>query len=186
MKGKKLSLVLAFFFCAFSVFAQDRSQEKSKYRGFVELGHSFALKSYYSTSQGGDISATTMMVSTSHGTQVSPCFFVGAGIGVHSFYKEKFDKVIVPLFLDIKGNFFSKKDSPFINVKFGYHFGEDKGLYFVPSIGYCIYTGSQKENTLNIKCGYQLINRENKTTWPSHSNKDQKMGAIVVSLGYGF
>jgi len=104
----------------------------SGYRGFVDAGYTIKM---------GDISMNRFEFSTSHGYQINPYFFAGAGIGVSMFSdvqlgyvnvadstskkKERF-KMAIPLFVDLHFNFMEGTIVPFAGIKAGYSIGLSK------------------------------------------------------------
>ncbi|WP_280744704.1 MULTISPECIES: hypothetical protein [unclassified Parabacteroides] len=108
--------------------AEAVSGSGSGYRGFLEAGYVMKM---------GDISTSRIEVTTSHGYQVNPSFFIGVGVGVNLYsdglhYKGKHIENVdtfniattIPIFADLRYNFLeSGKAIPFIGLKAGYSIG---------------------------------------------------------------
>jgi small nuclear ribonucleoprotein (snRNP)-like protein len=110
------------------------------YKGFFDAGYTMKM---------GDLSSNRMEVTTSHGYQVTPSFFIGAGLGVNlysdNFYKNSTylnDSIggpkdvmmktvdslnisaTLPIFVDIRYNFTTEGQIiPFAGLKAGYSLG---------------------------------------------------------------
>ena len=101
--------------------ANAQNTLKNCYRGFVDAGYSIGI---------GDYEFGRFEVNTTHGYQVNPYFFFGAGLGLHFMseyetagmdialdYRES--KVDIPVFANVRCNFSKGKVSPYIDVKGG-------------------------------------------------------------------
>lgn len=99
-------------------------------------------------------------VTTTHGVQLAPKFFIGAGSGIlidsNEFY--------IPLYADFRFDFFNgKKISPFIDLKAGYTLlginsngtGAGAGLYLNPTVGFRIRLTERMG--INIGLAYSLL-----------------------------
>lgn len=73
---KKVLILLTVLFASMSVKAQD--DFNSGYRGFADLGYTIGV---------GDYEFGRFEISTTHGYQVCPYFFVGAGVSFHFMSK---------------------------------------------------------------------------------------------------
>ncbi len=77
-------------------------------------------------------------VSTTHGYQINPHFFVGGGVGVLFSYNNKNNsksKVGVPLYGDFRYTMLKSRVTPFFEGKVGYSVADYKGFYASPTIG---------------------------------------------------
>ncbi len=109
------------------------------YQGFIEGKLAFG---------GGDYSAAGVF--TSHGYQFNPYVFFGGGAGLMvgsssaDGYVDRYidDKVMVPIYANIKINILNKKISPMIDGKLGYSISDAKGLFFATSVGCRIRLGN--------------------------------------------
>lgn len=122
------------------------------YRGFVDIG------GVIGTGEDGD---AVFSLTTSHGYQVNPYFFVGGGLGVEHHFD--YEKTFIPLFVDLRTYFIPNSISPYLDVKFGYApaVGSDDydlefkgGAYLNPSLGVTFSVNSQF--AMNLSVGYNL------------------------------
>ncbi|MBO4602984.1 MAG: hypothetical protein J5651_07470 [Salinivirgaceae bacterium] len=136
---KKASLILMGMMVISSVvFAQDIKYPNRGYRGFAE------------TSLGSgsidEISFFEFGINTIHGYQIIPQLFVGGGIGANvygldfasdnnfeDYNNTEWD--VIPVFLNIRGDFIKKKVSPFADIRIGTSVGDIEGDYFALSAG---------------------------------------------------
>lgn len=123
------TVALAFFACTY-VFAQSNFRDRHMaYKGFADIGLGSAFCD-------GD-NNTSFNLTTSHGIQINPYFFVGAGIGVNVSSSSVTDgaTVIAPIFGQVRANILNKSISPYVDFKGGGSVGDFKGGYVEPSIG---------------------------------------------------
>lgn len=117
---KRFFFVIAVLMSIVSSYAQDNTYGGG-YRGFADLGYTIGV---------GDYDFGRFEISTTHGYQVNPYFFVGGGVGFHFMesYKtvgmeyaldERKSKVSIPLFADFRGTFSKRKFAPFVDLKLG-------------------------------------------------------------------
>lgn len=115
----------------FSIGSIAQNTAKNCYRGYVDAGYSVGI---------GDYDFGRFEVNTSHGYQINPYLFIGAGTGLHfmSSYKTKDmdipldirdSKVDIPVFANIRCNLLKKKVSPFVDIKGGTYVTNNGGLY---------------------------------------------------------
>ncbi len=192
MKKYLLSAVLL----ACGVLASNAQNVASNcYRGFVDVGYSFGL---------GDYDFGRVEINTSHGYQISPYFFVGAGLGLHfmSSYETpdiyipldvRDSQVDVPVFANARVNFTKKKVTPFVDVKAGTFVTNNGGLYLNIAVGCRIATNSR--NAINVSVGYAFEKLEFQTfkkftstyslDYTRYANK-LDTESIGVKVGYEF
>ncbi|MDE6395892.1 MAG: hypothetical protein K2K84_01315, partial [Muribaculaceae bacterium] len=91
-------------------------------------------------------------VTTSHGYQINPTFFVGAGIGMERC--TKFDDWVAPVFAQGRADFLFGKFTPFADLRLGYQFGQGGGVYFSPTVGYRFNWG--RKAGINLGLGMTL------------------------------
>jgi hypothetical protein len=116
--------------------------QKSGYKGFVEAGYTVGID---------DNNFGRVEVSTSHGYQFNPYFFLGVGLAL-SYYTEP-EKSAMPIFADARVNFLKGKFVPFAGVKIGYTTSDAvKGFYFAPSVG--VKMMLSRHSALNFSLGY--------------------------------
>ena len=116
---KKIAILLAATM-ALAINSNAQSMQ-SGYKGHVDAGYSVGI---------GDYDFGRFEVNTTHGYQVNPYIFLGAGTGLHfmSSYKTgdmeipldvRDSKVDIPVFANFRSNFTKGKISPFFDIKGG-------------------------------------------------------------------
>lgn len=145
------------------------------YRGFVDFG--YAIKS-------GDLGVSRVELTTTHGYQITPFFFIGAGIGL-DYYHEA-ETWGLPLFGEVRSEILRGKFAPFVDVKVGYTFMDVDGMYIHPSIG-CRF---ELTNTigLNVSLGYsmQYVEAPKDPKEPFGTVAEKNCGAISLKVGIDF
>ena len=122
MKKLKLFLLAALCLIGASANAQNENGTTEGYQGFIELNMGRYVKS-------NDFRIFNM--STTHGVQINPNVFVGAGIGYDFYayaYADEHDVKTdvsgsIPVFANFRWNVLDKKISPVFDLKAGYTFG---------------------------------------------------------------
>lgn len=190
---KKVFLLLALLSSVICSNAQNTA--KNCYRGFVDAGYSVGI---------GDYNFGRFEVNTSHGYQINPYLFIGAGAGLHFMYSYKTkdmdipldvrdSKVDIPVFANIRCNFLKKKVSPFVDVKGGTYVTNDGGLYVNASAG-CRFSINEKQ-AINLSIGYatEKLQFETFDRFISHTSMDYTKyntlydtEAITIKLGFEF
>lgn len=167
----------------------------SGYRGFVDFGYTAGV---------GDMNIGRVELTTSHGFQFNPYLFVGAGTGIHCYFKANERKLelsekeclpVIPFFVDLRGSFLKGSIVPFIGIKLGYSCAlvsasneydfSGLGLYIAPSAGVKFAITSQA--MLNLSLGYSVQN----TTIGEYSYRDYdettiNMGGVSIKMGVEF
>ena len=135
------------------------------YRGFAELDGAFKIgEDFYPDNP--DLTSTGFFgVSTSHGFQTCPFFFVGGGIAMH--YHFGWEKLFVPIFGNIHVNFINARCSPFFDFKGGYAAVDGHGGYVNTSIGFNVMF--TPHIGLNFSLGYTMQRAEFYETSLSYS-----------------
>ena len=127
---KKL-LILTFMACiCASTFAQSEFRDRHMaYKGFADIGLGSAFID--------EESSVSFKLTTSHGIQINPYLFAGAGVGVDLSSSSGSDgaTVIAPIFGHVRANFLNRSISPYFDFKGGGTVGDFKGGYVEPSIG---------------------------------------------------
>lgn len=145
---------------------------KLDYRGFIDYGYTFGAGA------GRGIDKVTF--TTSHGAQVLPFLYVGAGAGINFYHK--YDNYTVPLFANIRTDILPTIYTPFFDVKIGYSIGGVSGFYFSPSIG-CHFK-DDKGSGWNIGVGY-VMQRIN-LYYGEWKLGDINVGGICLKIGVSF
>lgn len=126
---KRFLLILTAAILSVGVFAR---QPQRGYRGFIDWDNN--LTQYDAWYEGNHKTYYYTGVSTSHGFQFNPNFFLGGGLAVQ--YNKYSDSYVVPLFLQVRTDQKFGKFTPFGDLRIGYSCTDGGGLYLSPMIGY--------------------------------------------------
>lgn len=145
------------------------AQPEPGYRGFVDLMADFRKPPLVGAYR---IDTWNLGISTTHGWQINPKFFIGAGFSALKYSRES--RCILPIYLDGRYDMKFGIFTPFAEVRFGYHWDIDgfekyyyhgyqtsdinKGLFFSPSIGYRFNWG--RKVGLNVGIGWSLYRQK--------------------------
>lgn len=191
---KKIFLIIMMVVTTLVMKAQDNTFGGG-YRGFADLGYTIGV---------GDYNFGRFEISTTHGYQVNPYFFVGGGVGFHfmSSYETKGmdipldkrdSKVSIPLFADFRGTFCKRKFAPFADLKLGYFVTNNDGFYGNVSAGCRMALKGKQGISLSIgytyeKLEFQTFSRFNGTTSMNYTRTPRKLDCegISIKLGYEF
>ena len=148
------------------------------YHGFIDFGGGFAA---------GSSGSALVSLSTSHGYQFNPYYYLGAGVGYnyHAFTLGN----SIPLFANFRTNLLNTRISPFVDFKIGYSLGEDKGFYMHPAIGGSFLTS--RKFGWNISVGYDMqVTQIRYINWPNLNLSPYKenvvIGGITIKAGVEF
>ena len=112
------------------------------YKGFFDFGYTVGV---------GEDGEGRVTMSTTHGAQINPHFFMGVGLGFNYFHLSECWNL--PIYADFRANFLKGKITPFIDFRIGYSVGDASGLYFSPSLG-CNF-GFGNKSGFSISLGYE-------------------------------
>ena len=129
-------------FNAEETYGYDRAP---RYRGFVEENFTFGVGEYNDNRVG---------LTTTHGCQISPYFFLGAGMGFDYWIDN--DVFSMPVFAQMHLEFhkaYRRNASPFLDFKIGYSAVNAKGFYCNPAIGCHFYFGHSNAG-ISVRLGY--------------------------------
>ncbi|MBR1462225.1 MAG: hypothetical protein IJ604_02435 [Prevotella sp.] len=140
------------------------------YRGFFDMGYNFGV---------GEYKEGRVEMSTTHGSQVLPMLYVGAGVGVSYWFDS--ETFAIPIFGDFRINAPTGAVSPFLDVKMGYSPFDIRGIYGNFSLGCRFATG--KKGGINLSVGYQLQRGEVDYYYYSDN---ASANAIAIKLGFDF
>lgn len=191
----KRFLMMIVVVCTMLSVANAQNVSGNCYRGFVDTGYTFGL---------GDYKFGRIEVNTSHGFQINPYVFVGAGAGFHfmSSYEtpnmdipldKRDSKVDVPIFANIRANLSKGKITPFADLKGGMFVTNSGGLYVSGSVGCRIATNTKQ--AVNISVGFSLEKLEFQTFSEFTSiysmdyvrkGRKYETNGLTVRLGYEF
>lgn len=134
-------------------------EKNYRYRGFVSRSLVFGSGEYPEFRCG---------VSTTNGIQLPHDIFAGIGIGFFQWDDDNYDyfnstyiyseKYSMPVFADVRGelhNVIGRVFSPYLDIKLGYNFLNNRGVFFSPEIGMHWYFG-HKIVGIGIGIGYHL------------------------------
>lgn len=113
------------------------ARAKAKYSGIVDLGGLFSED------------ASGIEVSTTHGCQILPYLFVGAGLGFR-YYFDAYEEFSLPIYADVRGCLPLKKITPYAEVRVGYDVLIE-GMYFAPAVGITV-------KKFDFSIGYAMTN----------------------------
>ncbi len=136
-------------------------EKAPRYRGF--FGESYIFHT-------GDIDEDRDYIWTSHGCQINPWVYVGAGAGVNYWFDS--ESWSVPVFAHVRSEIhklFRKNVSPYVDAKLGYSFADVEGVYFAPQVGCHFYFGHSKTG-ISVGIGYTLQNYKVESSYSGHHN----------------
>lgn len=90
--------------------------------------------------------------STSHGYQINPMFFVGAGLDIEKC--TTFEKWVVPVFFQGRIDLQFGKFTPYGDLRLGANIADGVGIYISPTIGYRFNWG--RKTGVNVGAGLSL------------------------------
>ena len=155
---------------------QYKEYDIAGYRGFVDLGY---------TIKTGNYGENRLELTSSHGHQFNPHFFLGMGSGFH--YYTDADALILPLFIDMRGTILQGMVSPFFGVKTGYSFNtSDKfkgGIYLAPAFGVRFMVA--EKTALNLSIGYTAQWLDYQTYYYGYRYDESKKNIEGFSLKLG-
>lgn len=144
--------------------SKKKDYDKSKFRGFIDLGYSFGV---------GAPRNNYWLIETSFGYQLTPLCYVGAGIGLHKFspkvpsYPLRLDVAtpihndpdwqgpFVPIYGECRYSLRSENShTPWVSLKVGANVINDKGFFLSPSVG--LHLTATQFFSFNIGVGYAL------------------------------
>ena len=118
------------------------------YRGLVDLEINTGVADFV---DDGEYSGYG--ISTTHGYQFNPYFFLGGGALVkYNKFEDLDDKTNLALYGDIRVNFINTRVSPYIDSRLGYSVTGLEGFYMAHSVG--VHVGLKKSYGLNFSLGY--------------------------------
>ena len=175
MKRKILFFVLLMVAMSFNSYSQNL-----KYQGEVNVACALGY---------GDWSYNRFNVETVHGFRLTDNFFVGAGVGWHSYSRnadefisedERFS--IIPIFFDVKGYLTYGKISPYATFDIGYSIttgmvSGHNGFYFAPGVGASYNISGKNAISLGLSLQSQTM-----AGYPSRLT----MNSFAIKVGFTF
>ncbi len=152
----KRILILVAVIIAMALLAAARQPQRG-YRGFLEWSSSVRSEDFGAFDGLGNLYMTHESTfytgfSTSHGYQIDPMFFIGAGLGMERC--GKLDNWVAPLFVQGRIDLKLGRFTPFGDIRLGANLAEGVGVYFSPSIGYRFNRG--RKVGINLAAGLTL------------------------------
>ena len=142
------------------------------YKGFVDLGYTFGV------GLGNGVDRIDLF--TSHGVQLFPQLYVGAGAGLNYVYcpgySEAGNGFVVPLFANVRTDILDSWITPFIDLKIGYSIVDANGFFLSPTIGCRI-------KRYNIGVGYVM---QRDTIEDFYDKYSVNVGGISIKIGINF
>lgn len=153
---KKLIFILAAVVSL--TFAAEARQPSRGYRGFFDWTSSVRSEKMGSIDFEGNLydyreGAFYTGFTTSHGYQIDPMVFLGAGLGFEKC--GKFDYEFVPLFVEGRVDMELGKFTPFGDLRVGVNLADGAGVYLSPTVGYRFSWG--RKVGVNVGIGYTLV-----------------------------
>ena len=152
----KRTIFLLLAVIAFAHVSEAR-QPKRGYRGFLEWSNSVRSDNFGIIDIHGNLCMERQGsfytgFSTSHGYQINPMFFIGAGLGMERC--GKLDNWVVPIFIQGRVDLKFGKFTPFGDLRLGANVAEGAGIYISPTIGYRFNWG--RKMGINLGAGLTL------------------------------
>lgn len=176
---KILTLAITACLCAPAMAQSEFRDRHMAYKGFADIGLG-------STFNDGE-SATTFTLTTSHGVQLNPYAFIGAGIGVNLATSSITDgsTVFCPIFAQARYNILNTRISPYIDFKGGGSVGDFKGGYLEPSIGVSMPVANRF--AIDFSFAYTLYtHREKHEYWSYSYTECESIHNIGFKFGFEF
>lgn len=152
-----LILSLLSVVCVALSFARDLERG---YRGFVEWDTSYGKTDYWNDEKLAFCKSTLTFlgITTSHGYQFNPHFYLGAGCMLECACPS--GDMTIPIFADSRYDAQFGKFTPFVDLRGGLYFdgGSEFNLYLNPTIGYTF----RKSKKFNFNFGAGITLRGNK------------------------
>lgn len=149
----------AIFLLAIIAFAHitEARQPDRGYRGFLEWSSSVRSDNFGIFDIHGNLRMERQGsfytgFSTSHGYQINPMFFIGAGLGMERC--GSLDNWIAPIFIQGRADLKLGRFTPFGDLRFGANIAEGGGVYVSPTIGYRFNWG--RRMGVNLGAGLTL------------------------------
>lgn len=137
----------------------EARQPKRGYRGFFEWSNSvrsdnFGVFDIYGNLKIERQGSFYTGFSTSHGYQINPMFFIGAGLGMERCGNINSGNWIAPIFIQGRADFKFGKFTPYGDLRLGADLAEGPGIYISPTIGYRF--NWERKMGINIGAGLTL------------------------------
>ncbi len=152
----KRTIFLLLATIAFAHVSEAR-QPRRGYRGFLEWSSSVRSDNFGVFDINRNLTMKRQCTfytgfSTSHGCQINPMFFIGAGLGMERC--GKLDNWVAPIFIQGRIDLKFGKFTPFGDFRLGANVAEGAGIYISPTIGYRFNWG--RKMGVNLGAGLTL------------------------------
>ena len=152
----KRTIFLLLTIIAFANVSEAR-QPGQGYRGFLEWSSCVRSDNFGVFDLNGNLKMERQGsfytgFTTSHGYQINPMFFIGAGLGMERC--ANLDNWVVPVFIQGRIDLKFGKFTPFGDLRAGANIAEGVGAYISPTIGYRFNWG--RKMGVNIGAGLSL------------------------------
>ena len=151
---KKILIILTILLATLS---SEALQPRRGYRGFFEWSSSVRSEKFAYPGINGNLmmyreNTFYTGFSTSHGYQINPMFFIGAGLGVEKC--TSLDNWVAPVFIQGRIDLKFCKFTPFGDLRLGANVAEGAGVYLSPTMGYRFNWG--RKMGVNLGAGLTL------------------------------
>lgn len=141
---------------AVALVSEARQPERG-YRGFFEWSNSVRSDNFGVLDIHGNLKTERQGTfytgfTTSHGYQINPMFFVGAGLGME--HCGKLDNWVAPVFIQGRVDLKLGRFTPFGDLRLGANIAEGAGVYISPTVGYRFNWG--RKTGVNLGAGLSL------------------------------
>jgi hypothetical protein len=144
-------LTIATLICC-SALAAGAKQPGTGYRGFIDAD--YALFKHNAPGFARQ-HAHHAGISTTHGYQIIPQLFVGAGIGIeNNTYTSNF---YFPVFADVRTDLQFGRFTPYADMRLGWTLASDGGFLWQPTVGYRFNWGRTFAINLGVGCYLQCV-----------------------------
>ncbi len=151
---KKILIILTILLATLS---SEALQPRRGYRGFFEWSSSVRSEKFAYPGINGNLmmyreNTFYTGFSTSHGYQINPMFFIGAGLGMEKC--TSLDNWVAPVFIQGRIDLKFGKFTPFGDLRLGANVAEGAGVYLSPTMGYRFNWG--RKMGVNLGAGLTL------------------------------
>lgn len=175
----------------------------SGYAQSIETGyHGFVEGAFSKEIHGATLAMDWKEINTIHGYQVSPNFFVGAGMGMHFMPKlektsmwKRDEKTEIPIFADIRWTILDKSITPFVDLRLGMNTMNGSKEYYSIGAG-CRFAlkGRYAINAMLAYTTHKLIydmvdmtyNIYSKRYTTTYKDFEENLTALSLKLGFEF
>lgn len=136
--------------------AVHAEQPRTGYRGFIEWSNDIYGQKVYNWLNPSELVHQTnyyIGATTTHGYQINPLFFIGAGVGLE--HCSSLNRWMAPLFLQGRADFQWGRFTPFADLRAGVNVGCGVNAFFSLTVGYRFNWG--RKMGVNVGLGMSLV-----------------------------